>query len=111
MMSNNIVDLTVENFQQVILETSREKLVLIDFWAEWCAPCKMLMPTIEQVASETAGKATVGKINIDDSQELALKFQISSIPTCVLLRDGEEVQRWTGIRPADEYVNAIMASA
>ena len=86
-------------------------MVLIDFWAEWCAPCKMLMPTIEQVASETAGKATVGKINIDDSQELALKFQISSIPTCVLLRDGEEVQRWTGIRPADEYVNAIMASA
>ena len=63
-------------------------VVLIDFWAEWCAPCKMLMPTIEQVASETAGKATVGKINIDDSQELALKFQISSIPTCVLLRDG-----------------------
>ena len=86
-------------------------VVLIDFWAEWCAPCKMLMPTIEQVALETAGKATVGKINIDDSQEVALKFQISSIPTCVLLRDGEEVQRWTGIRPADEYVNAIMANA
>ena len=66
---------------------------------------------IEQVASETSGKAMVGKINIDDSQELAVKFQIASIPTCVLLRDGEEVQRWTGIRPADEYVNAIMSAS
>ena len=85
-------------------------IVLIDFWAEWCQPCKMLMPNIEQVASETAGKATVGKINIDDSQELALKFNIQTIPTCVLLRDGEEIHRWAGIHPAEEYVNAIMAN-
>ena len=109
MASTAVFEFTDANFKSEAMESAQP--VLVDFWAEWCAPCKMLMPTIEQVATETAGKATVGKINIDDSQELALKYQISSIPTCVLLRDGEEVQRWTGIRPADEYVNAIMANA
>ena len=71
----------------------------------------MLMPTIEQVASETAGKATVGKINIDDSQELALKFQISSSQRACFFLMAKRFSGWTGIRPADEYVNAIMASA
>ena len=86
-------------------------VVLIDFWAEWCAPCKMLMPTIEQVASETAGKATVGKINIDDSQELALKSKFHPSQRACFFAMAKRFSRWTGIRPADEYVNAIMASA
>jgi thioredoxin 1 len=81
--------------------------VLVDFWAEWCGPCRMLGPTIDQIASEVKGKAKVGKLDIDAAQEIALSLGIQSIPTVILFKNGRPVGKWVGIRPKTDYVNAI----
>jgi len=119
MAADNIVDVTIQNFQQVLLEGSKEKLVIIDFWADWCEPCKQLMPTLERIASQYPEQVTLAKINCDDQQELAMQFGIRSLPTVAFFKDGQPVDSFGGVKseseikemlskhlpsPADEYI-------
>ncbi len=88
------ITLTEANFESEVLKS--DKPVLVDFWAEWCGPCKMLSPTIAQIAEENADKIKVGKVNVDDEGELAQKYGIVSIPTVILFKNGEEAQKSIG---------------
>lgn len=97
-----IVEITAENFQQVVLDGSREVPVLVDFWADWCQPCKMLMPLLAQLAEAYQGKFILGKLNTEEQQALAMQFGIRSIPTCKLFRNGNEVDEFAGALPESE---------
>ena len=100
---SNAIEITSKNFESTV----EKGLVLVDFWASWCGPCMMLGPVVEQLAEELDGKVTVGKINVDDEQELALKFGVMSIPTLVLFKDGTEVSRSVGVQPKAKLLEMI----
>jgi thioredoxin 1 len=84
--------------------------VLVDFWAPWCGPCKLLTPTIEELARDYAGKAKVVKVNVDDNQDLATKFGIRGIPTVMIFKGGESVASLVGMRPKSELSEALDAA-
>ena len=93
------VVLTVENFETEVLKCDIP--VLVDFWATWCGPCRMIAPIIEEIANDYEGKIKVGKINVDEQGELAVKYGISSIPTLLLFKGGEVVKKTLGYMPKD----------
>ena len=99
------LNFTEENFEKEVLQS--DKPVLVDFWAVWCGPCKMLTPTIEQLASEFEGKAKVGKVNVDENQSLAARYGIMSIPTVMIFKDGKVVEQFIGVQPKGVYVDAL----
>ena len=82
-------------------------VTLVDFWASWCGPCKMLSPTIDQLAETYDGKARIAKIDVDAEPNLARRFGVMSIPTVIILKDGVEVDRKVGLMPADTYTKAL----
>lgn len=82
-------------------------LAVIDFWAEWCGPCRMLGPVIEQLAQQAEGKALVGKVNVDEEKELAIRFGVMSIPTVVFLKNGREIDRLVGVMPPAKYTELV----
>lgn len=94
-----------KNFDEKVLKA--KKPVLVDFWAEWCHPCKVLGPIIEEIAGEVKDKAIVGKVNVDENQELAQKFGIMSIPTVILFKDGKPAEQWVGMQDKETYVKAL----
>jgi thioredoxin 1 len=96
MASDNVVTLTADNFDSEVLQSA--KPVLVDFWAEWCGPCKMIGPMIDQLADENEGKATIGKVNIDEHQQLAVQFSVQSIPTLLIFKGGDVVEQAVGAR-------------
>jgi thioredoxin 1 len=96
MSAPNIVTLTQENFEKEVLQSSQP--ILVDFWAEWCGPCKMLSPILDELAGEYDGKVRIGKVNIDEHQELAAQFGIRSIPTLLLFREGQVADQIVGLR-------------
>lgn len=102
-MSEKVIDLNDGNFQN----ETQAGVALIDFWAPWCGPCRMQGPIIDQVAEKVAGKATVAKLNVDESPNTAASFGVSSIPTLVLLKDGQAVQQFVGVQGEAELVQAI----
>lgn len=83
------------------------QLIMVDFWADWCGPCKMLAPVIEGLGDEYEGKAIVGKINVDEEQELAIRYGVMSIPTVIFFKDGEEVARKVGVMPAAQFTEVL----
>ena len=96
MASDNVVTLTADNFDSEVLQSVNP--VLVDFWAEWCGPCKMIGPMIDQLADENDGKATIGKGNIDEHQQLAVQYNVQSIPTLLLFKGGQVVEQAVGAR-------------
>ena len=96
---------TEENFEAEVLQS--DKPVLVDFWAEWCGPCKMLLPTIDKLATAYEGKAVVGKVNIDESRDIAVKYGIQSIPTVLVFKGGEVVETFVGLSPEKVYAEAL----
>ena len=99
------VTITKENFEQVVLKS--DKPVLVDFWATWCGPCRMLAPIVEDIAKEYDGKIKVGKVNVDEEPELAGAFQVASIPTVVILKNGKIVNQSIGYKPKEELVKLL----
>jgi thioredoxin 1 len=85
-MANNTIKITSDNWEKEVVSSNIP--VLVDFWAEWCGPCRMLAPVLDELASELNGKLKIGKVNVDEEQELAAKFQIRSIPTMLLFKNG-----------------------
>jgi thioredoxin 1 len=108
MAGPSTLEFTESNFDSEALNSSQP--VLVDFWAEWCGPCRALGPTIDQLATEFQGKAKVGKVDIDSNQSLALKFNVQSIPTVILLKGGKVVKNWVGIQPKTTLASAITAA-
>ena len=97
--------LTKNNFEAEVMQSRLP--VLIGFWASWCGPCRMLAPVIEQIAEETAGSVKVGKVNVDEEPELAAAFQVASIPTLVVIRDGKITQTAVGVQPKDRILDML----
>ncbi len=107
-MSAKAVQITNLSFDEKVSSSSRP--VLVDFWAEWCAPCRMLSPTIDLVADDYDGKVTVGKINIDEEPELAQRFGVMSIPTLILFKNGNVVSKSVGVVGKDKIAAMIEAA-
>ncbi len=101
-----MTEFTEDNFSS----TAANGVALVDFWAEWCGPCRAITPVVEELANDYEGKATIGKVNIDNEAGLAQKYSVQSIPTIVVLKDGEEVQRFVGITSKDNLASALDAA-
>lgn len=95
MPNENIKQLNAESFAETVSADSGT--VLVDFWAEWCAPCRAIAPLLAQIADEHAGKVTIAKVNVDESQELAMKYDVQSIPTLIIFQDGEIKEKFIGM--------------
>ncbi len=107
MTTQTILHLGNEDFAQEVLESDRP--VLVDFWADWCQPCHMLAPTIDQLAESYGDRIKVAKVDIDVAKELATKYDVRSIPTVILFKDGEVAGRIIGVRTQQDYATALDA--
>jgi putative thioredoxin len=101
-MSQHTAIVTMENARQVLIDESFQRLVVVDFWADWCAPCKTLMPLLEKLAAEYDGQFLLAKVNADDEQQIAMQFGVRSLPTIVLMKDGQPVDGLSGAVPEKE---------
>ena len=104
-MAEGVLDLNGSSYDDAV----KSGVVLVDFWAPWCGPCKMQGPILEKVAAEIGDKAVIAKVNVDESPELAAKYGIRSIPTLILLKDGESKQQFVGLQQQPALVSAITA--
>ncbi len=105
MASENVVEFTDQNFEEQVLQSDQP--VLVDFWAEWCMPCRMLAPTIDKIANEYSGKVKVGKVDTDVNRDVSIKYNISAIPTVILFKDGQVAQKFVGIRQERDFKEAL----
>ena len=105
----SLLHMSTEDFENIVINGKKEAIV--DFWAVWCGPCKMLAPTIEALADELDGKIAVGKVDVDENRELAMKYGVMSIPTVIYFKNGEEVTRLVGVQSREkllETANKLM---
>lgn len=103
-MNENVKILTADNFDAVIGE---DKVTLVDFWANWCGPCKMLLPTIDEIANSFAGRANICKVDVDENEDIARKFGIMTIPTMIIFKKGEVLNKLVGLMPKGKIAAAI----
>lgn len=105
MASEHVKEFTDSNFETEVLNSSEP--VLVDFWAEWCMPCRALAPTIDKIANEYAGKVKVGKVDTDSNRDVSIKFGIQAIPTVILFKDGQVAQKFVGLKQERDFKAAI----
>ena len=105
MASNQVLEFTDSNFDNEVVQSSVP--VLVDFWAEWCAPCRALAPTIDEIAEDFGARAKIGKVDTDGNREVSVKYGIAAIPTVLLFQNGEVKKKWSGLTKKDEFVSAI----
>ena len=108
-MAENVLEFNDDNFQSEVLDS--DKLVVVDFWAEWCGPCRALTPIIEQLAGDVADKAKVGKLNVDKARGVSMKYGISAIPTILFFKNGEQVNKVVGMTSLQDLKAAVDANA
>ncbi len=104
-MAEKVMELADKDFEKTVLEA--EKLVLVDFWAEWCAPCRMVAPVVEEISEEYEGDLQVTKVNVDQNQQVAVEYGVRSIPTLAFFKNGEMVERVVGFKPKEELKKMI----
>ena len=104
-MAGNVIELTESNFEQQVLKSSTPALV--DLWAAWCGPCRMIGPVVEELSGAYQGKVTFGKLNVDDYPQLAAQYRVMNIPTLLLFKGGQEVGRMVGVQPKEELIRRI----
>ena len=102
------LEITDANFEEVVMNS--DKPVVVDFWAAWCGPCRMVGPVIEEIAADYDGKAVVGKVDVDANQEYAAKYGVRNIPTVLLFKNGEVVDKQVGVAPKTTYTDKIDAA-
>lgn len=100
-----VFEVTEQNFEKEVLNSKGP--VLLDFWASWCGPCRMLSPVVEEIANEYFDRVKVGKVNVDEQSELAQKFGIMSIPTLMVFKDGKHIDTKIGVRPKTEIISML----
>jgi thioredoxin len=105
MAAPNIINLTQDNFSKEVLESSTP--ILVDFWAEWCGPCKMIAPVLDELAEEYDGKVRIGKVNIDNEQGLAAEYGVRAIPTLLLFQKGEVAEQIVGLKSKRDLKNSF----
>ncbi len=94
---SNVIEVTQSNFREVVIDA--DKPVIVDFWAEWCGPCKKLSPVLDELSEELGDSVTVAKVNVDEERTLGAMFQVMSIPAVMFFKDGEKVDEFIGVRP------------
>ena len=107
MASEHVKEFTDQNFETEVIKS--ETPVLVDFWAEWCGPCRMLAPTIEKLANDYAGKVKVGKVDTDSNRDISMKYGISAIPTVILFKGGQVAKKFVGLRSERDFKEALDA--
>jgi thioredoxin 1 len=107
-MAENVLEITDDNFEDTVLNSDTP--IVVDFWAEWCGPCKMIAPTLEQLADEYVGTFKVGKLNVDDNRETAMKYGIRSIPTLLVIKEGDVAGQIIGAHPKDTLKDKIISA-
>ena len=108
MASQNVKEFTDQNFDAEVLQSTQP--VLVDFWADWCGPCRMLAPTIDKLANDYQGKVKVGKVDTDANRDVAMKYGISAIPTVLLFKGGQVAQKFVGLRSEKDFRAALDAA-
>ena len=107
-MAENVLEITDDNFEETVLNSDTP--IVVDFWAEWCGPCKMIAPSLEQLADEYAGTFKVGKLNVDDNRETAMKYGIRSIPTLLVIKEGDVAEQIVGAHPKNTLKDKILSA-
>ena len=101
----SVITITSSNFEEEVSKS--EQPVLLDFWANWCGPCKMVSPIVDEVAKQVEGRVKVGKVNVDENQNLAMKYSVMSIPTIVIIKNGKVEKTFVGVRDKKEIIDAL----
>jgi thioredoxin len=109
MASEHVKEFTDDNFEAEVLQS--DVPVLVDFWAEWCMPCRMLTPTIEELADDFRGKAKIGKVDTDSNREISMKYNITAIPTVLLFHKGEVAKKFVGLTKKGDFEAALTEGA
>ena len=107
MAADHIKEFNDQNFETEVLKSTTP--VLVDFWAEWCMPCRMLAPTIDKIAKDYAGKVKVGKVDTDSNRDVSIKYGINAIPTVILFKNGQVAQKFVGLRQEKDFKEVLDA--